>query len=175
MCVEVEAYTGKFSGPRGFIPRRPLQPSDTDLPLASVRYQSPLRPFCAISMNKSHGETLLRALPHGQLYVALSRARRKSDIHVALPFTADRPRAQCRIPGAFAVNHATRIIRYANASPVLYLFLRRQKAPPELFARISIGTSPPPLIVPQISVTSQIIPKIGIPRASSGDYKRVAY
>ena len=53
MCVEVEVYTGEFSGPRGFIPRLPPQPSDTDLPFALVRYQFPLRPCFVISMNKS--------------------------------------------------------------------------------------------------------------------------
>ena len=101
-CVEVEVYTGKFSGSREFIPRLPLHPSDTDLPFTLARYQFPLRPCFAISMNKSQGQPLMRVgiyLPqsvfsHGQLYVALSRERRKSDIHIVLPFTSDRPRTR---------------------------------------------------------------------------------
>ena len=102
MCVDVEVYTGKFPGWRAFIPRLPLQPSGADLPFTLVRYQFPLRPCFAISMNKSQGEPLMRVgiyLPksvfsNGQLYLALRRARRKSDFHIVLPFTADRPRAR---------------------------------------------------------------------------------
>ena len=98
-CVEVEMFTGKQSGSREFIPRLPLQSADTDLPFTLVRFQFPLRPCFAISMNKSQGQTLLRVgifLPqsvfsHGQLYVALSRVKRRSDIHVLLPFTEGLP------------------------------------------------------------------------------------
>ena len=53
-------------------------------------------------MNKSQGQTLLRVgiyLPQSafarvQLYVALSRAKKRVDIHVALPLTEGRPRTR---------------------------------------------------------------------------------
>ena len=145
---------------------------------------SPMWPFFAISMNKSQGLPLLRVgiyLPksvfsHGKLYAALRRARRKSDIRVVLPFTSDRPRAR----NVVYKEHPVQTIRREQFAtqmhrPVAYLFLRSPKASPVLFARISIEPSPISLIVPQISVTSPIISEIRIPRASSGDYKRVAY
>ena len=53
-------------------------------------------------MNKSNEETLLRVgiyrpqivFAYGNLYVAPIRAKKRSDIHVALPFTDDRPLAR---------------------------------------------------------------------------------
>ena len=101
-CVESELFTGGNSGSREFIHRLPLQSSDTNLPFTLVRFQFPLRPCFAISTIKSQGQTLLRVgvyLPqsvvsHGQLYVALSRPRKRSDIHVAFSFTDGRPLAR---------------------------------------------------------------------------------
>ena len=53
-------------------------------------------------MSKSQGRKLLRVgiylpqivLSHGHLYVAMSRAKKKSDIHVILPFTDGWPLAR---------------------------------------------------------------------------------
>ena len=97
--MEIEIFTGKNSGSREFIPRPTIQSPDTDLPFTFVRFQFPIRPCFAISMNKSQGQTFLRVgiyLPksffsHGKLYVALSQAKKRSDIHVVLHFTDGRP------------------------------------------------------------------------------------
>uniref|UniRef100_A0A7E4VEY3 ATP-dependent DNA helicase n=1 Tax=Panagrellus redivivus TaxID=6233 RepID=A0A7E4VEY3_PANRE len=58
-----------------------------------VRLQFPLRPAFAISINKAQGQTLSRVaimldspcFAHGQLYVALSRARCSADVRVFVP------------------------------------------------------------------------------------------
>ena len=115
---------------------------------------------------------LARAAVRGaSKYQAEIRHPRRSSIH-----TRQAARAKCRIKGAFAINYTTRITRYANASPRMVFISTTSKSFAGIFARASTEPSPPPpLVAPQISVTAQIIPKIGIPRASSGDYKRAAY
>ncbi|XP_021750175.1 ATP-dependent DNA helicase PIF1-like [Chenopodium quinoa] len=89
--VQCVIAVGQYKGTEVFIPRINLRPS------ASVRYpfqferkQFPLKLSFSMTINKSQGQTLNRVsvyLPrpcfsHGQLYVALSRARKQTDVTV---------------------------------------------------------------------------------------------
>jgi len=82
--AESESNKGKIV----FIPRIDLAPSDINLPFVIKRRQFTLIPAFAITINKSDGQTydnegiLLNepVFAHGQLYVALSRARLQSNI-----------------------------------------------------------------------------------------------
>ncbi|XP_074277292.1 uncharacterized protein LOC141600935 [Silene latifolia] len=91
--IDAEIVVGHHKGKRVFIPRIPLQPSPSDkFPFQFRRKQFPIRLSFAMTINKAQGQTLSRVgiyLPrpvfsHGQLYVALSRARQSSDITVAI-------------------------------------------------------------------------------------------
>ena len=74
------------------LPRITLISEDKALPCKVSRYQFPVRLAHAMTINKSQGQTLNRVglyLPrpvfsHGQLYVAFSRVRRRSDIKVCV-------------------------------------------------------------------------------------------
>ena len=76
-------------------PKRPMQ-----TPFTLARSQFPIIPFFAISMDKAR--VLLRfgiylprrVFPHGQLYAALSRSKKKSYIRAILFFTDGRPPAR---------------------------------------------------------------------------------
>ncbi|XP_074346733.1 uncharacterized protein LOC141685536 [Apium graveolens] len=80
-CVECEVICGSFVGTRHFIPRMELAPSETLIPLKLVRKQMPLQICCAMTINKSHGQSLENVglyLPksvftHVQYYVVISR------------------------------------------------------------------------------------------------------
>jgi ATP-dependent DNA helicase PIF1 len=81
-AIEAEIAEGRQKGNKVFIPRMKLAPSQQDqLPFTLQRWQLPIRPAFAMTINKAQGQTLQRAglfLPtsvfsHGQLYVALSR------------------------------------------------------------------------------------------------------
>ena len=84
-CVEIELFGGRNEGSREFIPRIPPHTTDSNLPFILARYQFPLRPCFAMSINKCQGHTLLRVgiylaqsvFSHGQLYVAMSRSGKK--------------------------------------------------------------------------------------------------
>jgi hypothetical protein len=82
----------KKKGTIVFIPKMVLLPSDTDLPFEFTRYQFPIRPCFAMSINKAQGQTLdfvsiwlgdEHVFTHGQLYVALSRVSDFSNIKIA--------------------------------------------------------------------------------------------
>ena len=81
--IHAEICSGRLCGKRVFIPRITLTPSDSDLPFKLRRRQFPVRAAFAMAINKPQGQTLDHVglfLPgpvftHGQLYVALSRAR----------------------------------------------------------------------------------------------------
>ena len=98
-CVEVEISPEKKTGKREFTTRLPLQAPDSGAPFALVRYQCPLRPCCAITVNKIQRQTTQRVgsylpqsvFPHGQLYVAMGGAEKRSQVYVLLPYIDGRP------------------------------------------------------------------------------------
>ena len=83
---------GPKAGRTVMLPRITLISEDKALPCKVSRYQFPVRLAHAMTINKSQGQTLNRVglyLPrpvfsHGQLYVAFSRVRRRSDIKVCV-------------------------------------------------------------------------------------------
>lgn len=85
--------SGAFKGEPVLLPRIPLEPSVEDLPVRFRRLQFPVRPCFAITVHKSQGQSLdffgvhlgLSCFQHGQLYVALSRARDPKHVKVLLP------------------------------------------------------------------------------------------
>ncbi|KAK9749545.1 hypothetical protein RND81_02G133500 [Saponaria officinalis] len=91
--IEAEIVIGHHKGERVFIPRIPLQPSSSDkYPFNFRRKQFPVKLSFAMTINKAQWQTLDKVgiyLPqpifsHGQLYVALSRAKKSADVTVAI-------------------------------------------------------------------------------------------
>ena len=86
--IEATILTETFKGENVFIPRIPLIP--TDLPFNFKRLQFPVRLGFAITINKSQGQSLnitgidLRdeCFSHGQLYVAMSRAKDPKNLYI---------------------------------------------------------------------------------------------
>ncbi|KAL6536813.1 hypothetical protein OROHE_012397 [Orobanche hederae] len=103
--LAAEIISGQYAGESVFIPRIPLEPSDKQKCLVPFkRHQFPVRLCFAMTFNKSQGQTLDKVgifLPEpvfsqGQLYVALSRARKASDIRILIrPPTIDSTADDC--------------------------------------------------------------------------------
>ncbi|XP_021768934.1 ATP-dependent DNA helicase PIF1-like [Chenopodium quinoa] len=96
--IDAEIIVGHRCGERVFIPRIPLQPSAMDkYPFRFTRKQFPINLSFAMTINKSQGQTLDRVgiyLPqpvfsHGQLYVALSRAKKSKHVQILIKPTTD--------------------------------------------------------------------------------------
>jgi ATP-dependent DNA helicase PIF1 len=89
--IEAIILTGCAKGKDVFIPWIPLIP--TDLPFVFKRIQVPVRLACAMSINKAQGQSLKIAgihlqtpcYSHGQLYVACSRVRHPTNLHILTP------------------------------------------------------------------------------------------
>ncbi|XP_074277522.1 uncharacterized protein LOC141601151 [Silene latifolia] len=89
--IECGISTGFYKGERVFLPRITLKPSkNSRFPINFQRKQFPIKLSFAMTINKAQGQTLQRVgvyLPrscfsHGQLYIALSRARSAKDLKV---------------------------------------------------------------------------------------------
>ncbi|CAN0904888.1 ATP-dependent DNA helicase PIF1 [Linum grandiflorum] len=84
---------GTFEGTVAIIPRIVLDYTDPNWPFTLKRRQYPIRLCYAMTINKSQGQTLEHigvylttpVFGHGQLYVALSRVRSATGIHIVLP------------------------------------------------------------------------------------------
>ncbi|XP_039834451.1 ATP-dependent DNA helicase PIF1-like [Panicum virgatum] len=90
-AIDAHIVGGQHVGKRVFIPRIPMAPSDDmSLPFKLKRKQFPVRLSFAMTINKSHGQTIPNVgiyLPkpvfsHGQLYVALSRGVSRATIRI---------------------------------------------------------------------------------------------
>jgi ATP-dependent DNA helicase PIF1 len=89
--IEATILTDCAKGKDVFIPRIPLIP--TDLPFDFKRIQFPVRLTFAMYINKAQGHSLKIAgihlhnpcFSHGQLYVACSRVRHPSNLHILAP------------------------------------------------------------------------------------------
>ncbi len=90
--IECEVVTGISQGQSIFLPRIPFYLKDSELPFNMTRLQFPVRPCFAMTINKSQGQsmdTIGIYLPepvfaHGQLYVAFSRVRTHTRLHICL-------------------------------------------------------------------------------------------
>nr|XP_027122232.1 uncharacterized protein LOC113739192 [Coffea arabica] len=104
--ISAEIVFGHHRGKRVFVPRIPLQTPDNDKNgIPFIRTQFPVRLCFALTINKSQGQTLdyvgiyLRepVFSHGQLYVALSRAKTAAKVKVLLvPGTFDDTKVDCK-------------------------------------------------------------------------------
>ncbi|XP_021757488.1 uncharacterized protein LOC110722526 [Chenopodium quinoa] len=92
--IVCEISSGHYKGTFYFVPRVNLRPSaSSKYPFQFERKQFPLKLSFAMTVNKSQGQTLNRVLvylpcpcfSHGQLYVALSRAKRSAKVTVYMP------------------------------------------------------------------------------------------
>ncbi|KAL7093982.1 hypothetical protein ACP275_11G072600 [Erythranthe tilingii] len=91
--IKAEIAVGDFKGDQVFIPRIPLESSSKlQCPISFKRMQIPVRLCFAMTINKAQGQTLdfvgiyLRepVFSHGQLYVAMSRAKCADSIKILL-------------------------------------------------------------------------------------------
>ena len=98
--IDAEIAVGENSGKRVFLPRIPFVPLEGQKnPFPFRRTQFPIRPCFAMTINKAQGQTLEFVelyLPepvfsHGQLYVALSRAKKAECIKVLIKTDVDDP------------------------------------------------------------------------------------
>jgi ATP-dependent DNA helicase PIF1 len=86
--IKAKIVTGSHRDQEVLIPRIPLTPSDSTLPIKFTRLQFPVRPAFAMTINKAQGQTFEKVgiyLPqpvfsHGQLYVAMSRVGQRSGV-----------------------------------------------------------------------------------------------
>ncbi len=93
--ITAQVLAGSHQGDVVIIPRIDLAPSDSQLPFVLKRRQLPIIPAFAMTINKSQGQTFdfvgvqlqEPVFAHGQLYVALSRARLPANIRVAVTKT----------------------------------------------------------------------------------------
>ena len=88
--IHCTILTGVNAGNHVLIPKLPLKATQQDLPIYLRRFQFPVRLAYAVTINKSQGQTYNKVgiylhkpcFAHGQLYVALSRARAFNDVKV---------------------------------------------------------------------------------------------
>ncbi|XP_022893854.1 uncharacterized protein LOC111408315 [Olea europaea var. sylvestris] len=103
--IHAEIATGEYNGNKVFLPRMSFIPLECDKPIFPFkRTQFLIRPCFAMTINKSEGQTLdyvgiylpQPVFSHGQLYVALSRAKTSACIKIlAKPILDDEIHAKC--------------------------------------------------------------------------------
>ena len=94
--AEIISGSNDFLGNRVFLPRIKLCPSDLTVPFKFERIQFPIKLAFCLTINKSQGQEFDEVgifLPkpvfsHGQLYVAFSRAKRFSSLHIEISDTS---------------------------------------------------------------------------------------
>ncbi|KAG6726965.1 hypothetical protein I3842_02G107600 [Carya illinoinensis] len=103
--IDAEIAVGHHIGKRVFIPRIPFLPNveeNSDFPFK--RTQFPIRLSFAMTINKSQGQTLdcvgiylsQPVFSHGQLYVALSRAKTSSAVRILIrPVSTEQREKNC--------------------------------------------------------------------------------
>ncbi|GJW78667.1 DNA helicase [Tanacetum coccineum] len=97
--TEVQIITGTKVGEKFFIHRISLIYKDPNLPFVFKKRQFPIKLCCAMTINKSQGESLNKIgmyLPepifgHGQLYVALSRATNPHGLKILIKSHENHP------------------------------------------------------------------------------------
>ena len=90
--LDVLVISGKCSGERFYLPRIPMSSEANALPFRLSRRQFPVKLAWGMSINKAQGQSLERVgvlleesvFAHGQLYVALSRARSFGAVRVVV-------------------------------------------------------------------------------------------
>ena len=103
--IDAKIAVGHHSGKRVFIPRIPFLPNvDENSGFPFKRTQFPIRLSFAMTINKSQGQTLdfvgiylpQPVFSHGQLYVALSRAKTASTVRILIrPVSTERSEKNC--------------------------------------------------------------------------------
>ncbi|KAG6679025.1 hypothetical protein I3842_14G110200 [Carya illinoinensis] len=103
--IDAKIAVGHHSGKRVFIPRIPFLPNvDENSGFPFKRTQLPIRLSFAMTINKSQGQTLdfvgiylpQPVFSHGQLYVALSRAKTASTVRILIrPVSTERSEKNC--------------------------------------------------------------------------------
>jgi hypothetical protein len=91
--LQVEILSGVKAGNIAIIPRIPLHSDNVSNTFQFQRRQFPITLAYALTINKSQGQTLdkvgiylpIHVFTHGQLYVALSRAKNPNNIYIITP------------------------------------------------------------------------------------------
>ena len=94
--IQAEIISESCFGSQVIIPRIDLTCTDTTLPFQLKRRQFPIIPAYAVTINKSQGQTFEYVginlqdpvFSHGQLYVALSRCKKRSNIKIFVKETS---------------------------------------------------------------------------------------
>ena len=90
--IYAEIIFGTNKGKRVFIPRIELEPSAEEIPFSFIRRQFPLRVAYAVTINKRQGQSFdgvgiyltVPVFSHGQMYVAVSRAKNQEMVKIQI-------------------------------------------------------------------------------------------